>query len=420
MQANAAQMTGVIAALRRGGIAARTSRPRGSTSMPQYVYEEGQPPRLTGYQASNQVTVTVRDLARLGAAVDAAVTAGANQVGGISFGLPIPQAAENAAREEAVQGAGRPRPTSTPGLPATVWCGWSRSAKAAATRRRNPGADGAMAARGMAADTRSRPENCSPRRRRRRLRAGPLARARSRRPAGRRDVLGHQPARQGAIAFHHRRPDQVVVGDGAGRPADTARAVGGAVAAELAGLAVLGGGLQEVADGALAGTVTGRQRSRAGGVGVVAPDHLARALAADQHAGLRAADRVGYRLVQLVGVDALGQPRTAGRERQRQQHQRHGRQGRRRRRCRGAGHQAAFFISFLRRAARRSGRSCGPPRPAAAVGDDDHLVALLHQARGGAVDADHPRAARRLDGVGGEPGAGRDVEHVDLFVRQDA
>jgi uncharacterized protein YggE len=103
MAANAARMSQVMAALKKAGIAARDTQTSGLNLNPQYVYEQNQPPRLTGYQAANQVTVTVHDLARLGAAVDATVNAGANQVNGISFGLNDPTAAENAAREEAVK-----------------------------------------------------------------------------------------------------------------------------------------------------------------------------------------------------------------------------------------------------------------------------------------------------------------------------
>jgi uncharacterized protein YggE len=103
MQANAAEMTKVVDALRRAGIAAKDIQTSGLNLNPQYVYQENQPPKLTGYQAANQVTVTVHDLARLGPAVDATVSSGANQVNGISFGLDDPTAAENAAREEAVK-----------------------------------------------------------------------------------------------------------------------------------------------------------------------------------------------------------------------------------------------------------------------------------------------------------------------------
>lgn len=100
---NAAKMNQVIAALKKGGIADRDIQTSNLSLNPQYVYQENLPPRLTGYQVSNQVTVRVRDLKRLGQAVDAVVGAGANNVGGISFGLSDPSAAENAARQDAVK-----------------------------------------------------------------------------------------------------------------------------------------------------------------------------------------------------------------------------------------------------------------------------------------------------------------------------
>lgn len=100
---NAARMSRVLAALKAAGIADRDIRTSGLNLNAQYAYEQGQAPRLTGYQAANQVNVTMRDLARLGAAVDATVGAGANQVNGITFGLADPTAAENTAREAAVR-----------------------------------------------------------------------------------------------------------------------------------------------------------------------------------------------------------------------------------------------------------------------------------------------------------------------------
>jgi hypothetical protein len=103
LSANATRMTAVIAALKAGGIAEKDIQTSNLNLAPQYRYVENQPPQLTGYQASNQVTVTVRDLKKLGVAVDAVVAAGANQVNGISFGLTDPTAAENAAREAAVK-----------------------------------------------------------------------------------------------------------------------------------------------------------------------------------------------------------------------------------------------------------------------------------------------------------------------------
>lgn len=103
LKANGARMNQAMAALKKAGIAERDIQTSNLNLNAQYAYEQNQPPKLTGYQASNQVTITVRDLAKLGATVDAAVGAGANTVNGISFGLANPQAAEDAARLEAVK-----------------------------------------------------------------------------------------------------------------------------------------------------------------------------------------------------------------------------------------------------------------------------------------------------------------------------
>jgi uncharacterized protein len=101
--ANATRMTAVMASLQKAAIAPRDIQTSNLNLNPQYRYVQNEAPMLTGYQASNQVTITVRDLKRLGAAVDATVNAGANQVQGVSFGLDDPSTAENAAREAAVK-----------------------------------------------------------------------------------------------------------------------------------------------------------------------------------------------------------------------------------------------------------------------------------------------------------------------------
>ena len=103
LAANATRMTAVMATLKKAAIAEKDIQTSNLSVNPQYRYVENQAPVLIGYQVSNQVTVTVRDLKKLGAAVDATVNAGANQVNGISFGLSDPSAAETAAREAAVR-----------------------------------------------------------------------------------------------------------------------------------------------------------------------------------------------------------------------------------------------------------------------------------------------------------------------------
>jgi len=102
MQQNATRMSQVMTALTRQGIAARDIQTSSLNLSPQYDYRDNQPPLLRGYQAQNQVTIRVMDISKLGVAIDAVVSAGSNQINGISFGLKDSKAAEDAARREAV------------------------------------------------------------------------------------------------------------------------------------------------------------------------------------------------------------------------------------------------------------------------------------------------------------------------------
>ena len=103
MAQNAAQMTQVAAALRRAGLAERDIQTSGLNLQAQYDYQENQPPKLRGYQATNRVTVNIHDLTKVGGTADAVVAAGVNQIDGISFGLKDPKAAEDEARRQAVK-----------------------------------------------------------------------------------------------------------------------------------------------------------------------------------------------------------------------------------------------------------------------------------------------------------------------------
>jgi hypothetical protein len=98
---NAAAMSKVVASLKAHGV---TDVKTASLSLsPQYAYAQGAAPRLTGYEADNRVTITVDDLAKLGAVVDAAVDAGATTVGQINFGLKNSASPQNLARLLAVK-----------------------------------------------------------------------------------------------------------------------------------------------------------------------------------------------------------------------------------------------------------------------------------------------------------------------------
>ena len=103
MRDNATQMTQVMAALRRAGVAERDIQTSGLNLQAQYDYVQNEPPKLRGYQATNRVTVVINDLTKVGTTADAVVSAGVNQIDGISFGLKNASAAEDQARQLAVR-----------------------------------------------------------------------------------------------------------------------------------------------------------------------------------------------------------------------------------------------------------------------------------------------------------------------------
>jgi uncharacterized protein YggE len=107
LQANAQRMNALTQSLRRAGIAERDIQTSNVSVNPQYAYVENRPPRITGYQANNQVSVRVRNLDRLGSVIDNAVAAGGNTVHGVSFSHADPDAQLDAARREAAQNARR-------------------------------------------------------------------------------------------------------------------------------------------------------------------------------------------------------------------------------------------------------------------------------------------------------------------------
>lgn len=102
---NARRMNAVIAAIKRSGVADRDIQTSQLSVQPQTVYAENVPPRVTGYQATNMVSVKVRNLANVGKTVDALVGQGGNQLNGISFGLDNPDAALDRARVDAMKKA---------------------------------------------------------------------------------------------------------------------------------------------------------------------------------------------------------------------------------------------------------------------------------------------------------------------------
>lgn len=105
MAENATRMQATLAALRRAGVAPRDLQTASVDLSPQYRYGENQPPILTGYQATNQVVVRLRQIDRAGAVLDSLVAAGANRIDGPTLSVDAPEAALDEARGKAVAAA---------------------------------------------------------------------------------------------------------------------------------------------------------------------------------------------------------------------------------------------------------------------------------------------------------------------------
>jgi len=68
-------------------------------------YDRNNQPRIEGYRASNSLRVQVRDLDQLGSVLTAVLQDGANNFGGVSFGLSEPRPAQDQARQAAMKDA---------------------------------------------------------------------------------------------------------------------------------------------------------------------------------------------------------------------------------------------------------------------------------------------------------------------------
>ncbi|MDF2798487.1 MAG: hypothetical protein K0R85_1231 [Devosia sp.] len=105
---NTKAMAELIAELKASGIEARDIQTSGFSVSPNYVYSDERdangytlPPRISGYQVSNVVTVKVRALDQLGAILDKSVTVGANTINGVSFSVEDPSELLDEARKAA-------------------------------------------------------------------------------------------------------------------------------------------------------------------------------------------------------------------------------------------------------------------------------------------------------------------------------
>ena len=103
--AAATAMAGVIAALKKTGIADKDIQTTSLSLQPVYDYSNGNAPRLTGYQIVNAVSATVRKLDTISDVIDGALAAGATTLDGITFRVDDPASPEAQARDAAMKNA---------------------------------------------------------------------------------------------------------------------------------------------------------------------------------------------------------------------------------------------------------------------------------------------------------------------------
>lgn len=99
----------VLAAVRSLGVKAEDIQTSDLSLNPLYSQgsrgQEIQEPRITGYQASNVVSIRLEDLTKVGPVIDAGLSSGANRLEGVFFGLRNDQAARAEALTDAVREA---------------------------------------------------------------------------------------------------------------------------------------------------------------------------------------------------------------------------------------------------------------------------------------------------------------------------
>jgi len=103
VQDNTEKMNRVIAKLTELGIEAKDIKTTAYNLNPSYDYEPNTGRSLIkGYEVYQEATVKIRDLSKIGSTIEAVTSAGANQVGNVSFTIDDTSEVKKEARAEAV------------------------------------------------------------------------------------------------------------------------------------------------------------------------------------------------------------------------------------------------------------------------------------------------------------------------------
>lgn len=106
LRRNSAETERLIALIRALGVRERDIQTASINLNPRYDYSnrrDGEPPRFLGYQASNQLTVKLREIDKVGEVLDAMVGAGATNINGPYFSISDDTEAKAMARRNALE-----------------------------------------------------------------------------------------------------------------------------------------------------------------------------------------------------------------------------------------------------------------------------------------------------------------------------
>jgi uncharacterized protein len=106
-EANNTAMAKVLAALKTAGIDDKDVQTSRLSLQPQYAPNRTGPSAITGYRASNRVTVKLHDVGKVASVVDALVGAGANDIGNVNFTVSKASELLDQARDKALADARR-------------------------------------------------------------------------------------------------------------------------------------------------------------------------------------------------------------------------------------------------------------------------------------------------------------------------
>lgn len=108
LKKNNVKMAAVVEAMKEAGIASKDLQTSNFQIQPKIVYDrpkngqEQKPPRIVGYTVSNNLSVLIRNLAKIGDILDKSIQLGINSGGNIQFGNDDPKSAISKARTAAM------------------------------------------------------------------------------------------------------------------------------------------------------------------------------------------------------------------------------------------------------------------------------------------------------------------------------